>query len=403
MSKAAWRSLIALNALNFFMADVNGLGPYVGVYLQQEHWSVEAIGAALTMGGFATMIATTPFGALIDQTKWKRAIVVASALATVVASFTILLSSAFVVVAGSQIATGIAAAAIGPAVAGITLGLVKQRGYAHQLGRNESFNHAGNITAAVIAGALGYMYGLWIAFAVMAAMAFFSVVSICFIDGREISYRAARGMGKKQTQAAGFQILVKSKPLIALAITVTLFHLGNAAMLPLLGQSLVAVDKGNPAASMSSAIIIAQCTMIPVALFAAWLAERRGYWVVMLLPLIALPIRGVIAGLFIHPYAIFPIQILDGIGAGTLGVAVPGMVARILHGSGRINTGLGAIMTMQAVGVSISPGLGGIIAGTFGYSTAFLTLGALAGLALLVWLVARVMLTESAKEKLDND
>jgi MFS family permease len=60
-------------------------------------------------------------------------------------------------------------------------------------------------------------------------------------------------------------------------------------------------------------------------------------------------------------------------------------------------------MTMQAVGVSISPGLGGIIAGTFGYSTAFLTLGALAGLALLVWLVARVMLTESAKEKLDND
>jgi hypothetical protein len=28
------------------MADVNGLGPYVGVYLQQEYWSVEAIGAA---------------------------------------------------------------------------------------------------------------------------------------------------------------------------------------------------------------------------------------------------------------------------------------------------------------------------------------------------------------------
>jgi hypothetical protein len=123
----------------------------------------------------------------------------------------------------------------------------------------------------------------------------------------------------------------------------------------------------------------------------------------MLLPLIALPIRGVIAGLFIHPYAIFPIQILDGIGAGTLGVAVPGMVARILHGSGRINAGLGAIMTMQAVGVSISPGLGGIIAGTFGYSAAFLTLGALAGLALLVWLAARVVLSASSTAKLDND
>jgi MFS family permease len=79
------------------------------------------------------------------------------------------------------------------------------------------------------------------------------------------------------------------------------------------------------------------------------------------------------------------------------------MVARILHGSGRINAGLGAVMTMQAVGVSISPGLGGIIAGTFGYSAAFLTLGALAGLALLVWLAARVVLSASSTAKLDND
>lgn len=402
MSKSATRSLIALNALNFFMADVNGLGPYVGVYLQQQQWSPALIGAVMTVGGFATMAATTPFGVLIDQTKWKRAIVVASALATVAASFLILFSNAFAVVMVSQIATGVAAAAIGPAIAGITLGLVKQGGYPHQLGRNESFNHAGNIAAAAIVGLFGYMYGLWVAFAVMAVMAFFSVVSIALIDERDISHAAARGLGKKHPQAAGFQVLVKSKPLIAVALTVTLFHLGNAAMLPLLGQSLAAAGKADPSASMSSAIIIAQCTMIPVALFAAWLAEKRGYWIVMLLALIALPVRGLIAGLVTHPLVIFPIQILDGVGAGVLGVAVPGLVARILRGSGRINAGLGAVLTMQAAGISISPGLGGLVAEKFGYAAAFLTLGGLAGLALVVWLIARVALAKSATEKFES-
>ena len=46
----------------------------------------------------------------------------------------------------AQSINAIAAATMPPAVAAITLGLVKQRGYAHQLGRNEAFNHAGNVT-----------------------------------------------------------------------------------------------------------------------------------------------------------------------------------------------------------------------------------------------------------------
>jgi hypothetical protein len=56
-----------------------------------------------------------------------------------------------------------------PAVAAITLGLVTQTGYAHQLGRNEAFNHAGNVTAALLAGFFGYLFGLGSVFAVMAA------------------------------------------------------------------------------------------------------------------------------------------------------------------------------------------------------------------------------------------
>jgi MFS family permease len=85
------RSLFALCALNFFMADVrDGLGPFLGVFLQQQQWSPSAIGLVMTIGGLAGMLATTPAGALIDKTKAKRAVMIAAALAIIAASFVIL-------------------------------------------------------------------------------------------------------------------------------------------------------------------------------------------------------------------------------------------------------------------------------------------------------------------------
>jgi len=54
------RSLVALGALNFFMADVrDGLGPFLGVYLQARDWSPAQIGTVMTIGGLAAMAATT--------------------------------------------------------------------------------------------------------------------------------------------------------------------------------------------------------------------------------------------------------------------------------------------------------------------------------------------------------
>ena len=61
--------------------------------------------------------------------------------------------------------------------------------------------------------------------------------------------------------------------------------------------------------------------------------------------LIALPVRGLTASLVTGVWGLAPVQVLDGLGAGLLGVAVPGLVARILAGTGHINAGLGAVMT----------------------------------------------------------
>jgi predicted MFS family arabinose efflux permease len=239
------------------------------------------------------------------------------------------------------------------------------------------------------------MFGIGAVFVVMAGMALASLIATWFINPKNIDHRAARGLPDKEHNghASGWSTLVTSKPLLVLSATLLLFHLGNAAMLPLLGQALTARG-GDPSADTSATIVVAQLTMVPMALLAARLAETRGYWIVFLLALLALPIRGMIAAVVTGPIGLGPVQVLDGVGAGLLGVAVPGLVARILSGTGHVNAGLGAVMTMQGVGAALSPALGGYVAEKFGYAASFMVLGAVALIALLLWVVTRPMTAE---------
>jgi MFS family permease len=83
---------------------------------------------------------------------------------------------------------------------------------------------------------------------------------------------------------------------------------------------------------------------------------------------------------------VFPIQILDGVGAGLQSVAIPGVVARSLNGTGRINIGQGAVLTVQGLGASLSPAIGGWIAQELGYGPMFLTLGGFGLVSVLLWI-----------------
>ncbi|GGD97149.1 MFS transporter [Aureimonas endophytica] len=438
------RSVKALGAVNFFLADVrDGLGPFLGIFLVGQGWDTASIGLVMTIGGIAGMLATTPLGALADASKAKRFMVGFCAALTIVASLAILFIPSFAFVAASQIATGIAGAAIGPALAGLTLGLVGQKGLSHQLGRNEAWNHGGNVVAAAGAGFFGYEFGLTAVFILMTLMAAGSIVAVLTIRAEDIDHDVARGLerkgGEEKEAPSGFSVLWRSTPLLILAATLMLFHFGNGAMLPLLGQQVAAEAKagdeaadpltasGNAAASDAAApttigptaaapgqpaaqparqpstlqqllsdpvsytaatVIIAQLTMIPVALLAAAFAGRRGYFLLLVAALVALPIRGLIAGLWPSPYALVPVQMLDGVGAGLLGVAVPGLVARMLKGTGHVNAGLGAVMTVQSVGASLSPAIAGAIVTQFGFSTAYLALAGFAVCGLVLWLIS---------------
>ena len=389
------RSLMALLALNFLMSDVrDGLGPFLGVLLQGEGFSPGAIGAVMTLGGLLGLVAAIPLGALIDATRAKRLVLALATIGVTLACGAIFLAPQFGVVVGAQAVAGIAGAAFAPAIAGLTLGLVGQRGYARQLGRNEAANHAGNMTAALAAGGLAWLFGLPAVLALMSGLAVLGLLALVAINPADIDHAAARGLaeGQEAAEKASLGALLARPALLVLAVTMALFHLANAAMLPLLGQAMVARGAGDPGAYTAATVVIAQGSMIPVALLAARWSARAGFGPVMLVGLAALPIRGLIAGLSADPWILVPVQILDGVGAGTLGVAMPGMVARLTQGTGHTNAALGAILAIQGVGAALSTGLGGAVAEFMGYGAAFLVLGAVALVAVLLWLAAEKLL-----------
>ncbi len=156
-SRSPFPGLWPLLALNFFMADMqSGVGPFVGVFLQDRGWASGLIGTAMTIGNVAGMLITTPIGGFIDSSRNKRMWVVIPGICVVAASAIILISQNFWAVTASQIAQSLASAAIVPAVTGITLGIVKQSGFNQQNGRNQAFNHAGNLVGAALSGYLGW-------------------------------------------------------------------------------------------------------------------------------------------------------------------------------------------------------------------------------------------------------
>ncbi len=152
----------ALDSLNFFPADVrDGLGPYLSVYLLlTHHWDQASIGFVMGIGGIAAIVAQTPIGAAVDRTSAKRALIVAGAITVTVGTLAMPLFPHFPAISLPQVLTGAAGSVFAPALAAITLGVVGSRSFSRRIGRNESFNHAGNATAGAITGGLAYWFAM---------------------------------------------------------------------------------------------------------------------------------------------------------------------------------------------------------------------------------------------------
>ncbi|MET0743582.1 MAG: MFS transporter [Microvirga sp.] len=391
----AQRARRPLDAANFFLADVrDGLGPYLAIYLLTvQHWDEATIGIVMSVAGLAGIVAQTPAGALIDRTHGKRLVVIVAALVVTVGSLALPLMPQFTAVAVTQALTGVAGSIFAPALAAISLGIVGPKMFAARIGRNEAFNHAGNATAATIAGITAYVFGPIAVFWLMAAMAVASVFAVLSIPADAIDHDLARGFKDEAGPAdrespSGLRILATSRPLLVFAVCAIIFHFANAAMLPLVGQKLSLANKELGTTLMSVCIVAAQLVMVPVALLVGHKAGTWGRRPIFLAALAVLALRGALYPLSDNPFWLVGVQSLDGIGAGIFGALFPLIIADVTEGTGRFNVSQGIVATAQGVGGALSTTFAGLIVVNAGYSTAFLALAAVAAIGFLIFYLA---------------
>jgi len=374
----------------FFMADVQtGFGPFVSVYLTTQAWTQVDIGLVLTVGSLIALAGQMPGGAIVDAARSERLVAACGVIAISASAIALAAWPIFLLVLLGRVLHAAASCVLGPAMAAISLGLVGHAGIGERLGRNARFASIGTGLAAAAMGALGYLTSSRYVFFATAALIVPTLIALFHIRPDEIDPERAHG-GKHDAGlrklGEGLLVLAGNRPLLILAACALLFHLANAAMLPLMGSLLTTRS------SDWATVLIAACIVVPqlvVAAFSPWVGRQAQQWgrrPLLLLGFAALPLRGVLFGAVTDPFLLVGVQLLDGISAAMLGVLVPLVIADATRGTGRFNLAQGIVGSAVGIGASLSTTLAGYASDTLGSSAAFFGLAGLgfAGLV-LVW------------------
>jgi MFS family permease len=233
------------DAINFLLADVRGvLGPYLNVFLvTQQHWSQSDVGLVTIIGGLLGLSVQTPIGAAIDETRAKRGAIVLALSVLALGAIVIFAVPTFWPVAIANSLMAVVGDMFGPAVAALTLGLYTRKQLARRMGRNSAFDHAGSVAIAVAASVVGYAFSQRVMFLLVPVFSVLAGLAVLSVPTAAINHDRARDLPEDQDAAgspggaAGYGILFKSRPLVVFGLCVMLFHLADAALLPLMDRS----------------------------------------------------------------------------------------------------------------------------------------------------------------------
>ncbi len=399
MSEDKQQSLRALDWLNFFMADVStGVGPFLAIYLTAtRHWNPASVGVAVATQSIASVVAQGPAGWIVDWSKHKDWLMVGAAGLVAAGCIGIVLAPDQRTEVITQILVGLAGAFFAPAIAAVSLGIVGRRKLSVRIGRNESFNHAGNVIFALLAGAVGTYFGQQWIFYTAAFVAIGTICAAASIRSNDIDNTAARGAtSEDDPSGAGhvisFADLLRRRPIWIFTVSVILFHFANAAMLPLVGELLSKGKDGASSFYMSACIIAAQCVMIPVAYLTGRLAGSWGRKPLFLIGFGVLTVRGILYTFSKSAFHLLAVQSLDGVGAAIFGVLWVLIISDLAKGTGRFNLLQGVIQAALGIGAFLSNVLAGLVVKSFGYNVGF---AALAGIAFIGMLFFALLMPET--------
>jgi MFS family permease len=371
----------------FFIADVQtGFGPFVAIYLTEHKWTQIDIGLVLSIAGMVALAGQMPGGALVDAVRSERLLAGISVVAITISALAYALSPVFAVVLAATVLHAAASCVLGPVIAAISLGLVGHDGIDEQLGRNARFASIGNGFAAAAMGACGYLVSVRVVFFITAAMLVPALLVLRRISSQEIdperAHSGTRESGPHERapnrQIPGILGILRKRALIIFAGCLLLFHLANAAMLPLMG-SVLTTKSSRWAVLMIAASIVGP--QLVVAVLSPWVGHKARTWgrrPLLLAAFAALPLRGALFAVVTNPVLLVVVQLLDGITAAVFAVLVPLVIADVTRGTGHFNLGQGIVGTTVGVGASVSPTYAGYLSDHFSSRTAFLGLTAIA-------------------------
>lgn len=186
------------------------------------------------------------------------------------------------------------------------------------------------------------------------------------------------------SEASTFASILRDRNIVLFGLSTFFFHLGNAAVLPLLSQ-ILAIDSGRAGLPYTCAnVAIAQSTSV----LTAWgmgraLARDCSYKLPLIVGYVcAVPVRCCLLVLLLRyrptdDYALMATQLLDGIGAGTFGLSLPTVTRALTVDTGRFSFTLGLTVTMWMVGSALSNLIGGYVVNFTNYTVGFTALGIL--------------------------
>jgi MFS family permease len=387
------KSIHALEATNFFLADVQtGLGPFLAAYLAGAGWGPGRVGTVLTIGGIITVALQTPAGAVVDQLKSKRLILVLASAVLAFGAILLSITAAPWAVYTSQVLIGGAGPFLGPTLAAITMGMVGVTFFDRQFGKNQSFNSGGNIVCALLIAGVSHLFGNRAIFITAAVLTIPTVLAIRAINSKDIDYDLARGGtkevdGKKfPARASVMQTLLGDRTLLVFLVCAFCFHFANAAMLPQLGEMLSHGARATAAPFMAACIIVTQAVIMFCAPAIGRYANLHGRKPLLMLGFGVLPFRAVLYTLTHNTQSLIAIQLLDGVANAIFGVVSILVIADRTRATGRFNFVQGSLATAVGLGAALSTTFGGKLIQHFSYRVSFLSLGAVAALAfVLLW------------------
>ena len=394
-----------LNWLNFFVAAVQtGFGPFVSVYLTQQLWTQTDIGLVLSLGGIVALLGQLPAGALVDAVHWKRHLTAGALAAIGISAAMLAADPSWATIRDAQVLHALASCLVTPAIAAITLSLCGHLAYSERLGVNARYASLGNAAGAVLLGVSAWYLSERSVFLLTASLAVPAIVALYAIRPQdcvptEQEHPATWHPRERKRSERRMWHAAREPGLYVFAACAMLFHLGNAAMLPLalngLASRIPATGLVISAAILLPQIIIAACS--------PWLgavAQRIGRHPVLVVGFAAVPLRGaLLALLFVSaPSAIgvVALQLLDGVSGMVFGLMLPLIAADVTRQSGFMNLAIGWFGLAAGLGATFSTTLGGWMADRAGMPAAFLLL---AGAGAAATLLAGLAMPETRPAK----